>query len=80
MKQEIELLQLQVKETESREEQQRKMYERMFQALDVGIGAGPSANDAYASRALENQGSAARGGTARDGAKRGATEDVFNST
>lgn len=80
MKQEIELLQLQVKETESREDQQRKMYERMFQALDVGVGAGTSASEADVSRGIETQGSAAPGGTARDGAKRGATEDVFNST
>lgn len=36
MKQQIELLNLQVKETEAREEQQRNMYERMFQALDIG--------------------------------------------
>lgn len=36
MKQQIELLNMQVKETEAREEQQRNMYERMFQALDLG--------------------------------------------
>jgi len=49
------------------------MYEKMFQALEIGNGA----YDAYGSKGQEScSGSGARGGSKRGGG----TEDVFNST